>query len=71
MAKEIQRYLGTKSVLTDLGQKMQEYIDDSSVESDDFLTGLDVTQTAAVELFNDFLLFLNDGIDPPGKVKTP
>jgi hypothetical protein len=51
-----------------LGTMMQAYLDESSVESDQFLEGLDVTLPAAIELFNDLLLYLNDGEAPPVKV---
>lgn len=41
----------------DLVKAFQEYIDDSPIESDDFLEGLDITEPDAVDLFNDFIMF--------------
>lgn len=48
----------------ELRQLFQEYIDESSLESDNFLTGLDVTEPALVASFNDFLLFMSQCCDP-------
>ena len=56
---------------TELARKMQEYLDDSGQETDNFIEGLDVTFKAATELFNDFLTFLGDGRDPPVPVLDP
>jgi hypothetical protein len=55
----------------ELAQKFQEYLDDSGQESDNFIEGMDVTFSQAVELFNDFLLFLNEGDEVLRKVKDP
>lgn len=45
-----------------LREKVQQYLDESNVESDQYLEGLDVTLPAAIELFDDFLLFMAGGV---------
>jgi hypothetical protein len=55
----------------ELVRLMQQYIDEAPEESDQFLEGLDVTRTAAIELFNDFVLYANGGVDPGVKVTDP
>lgn len=52
--------------LAQLRQQMQQYIDESSIESDNMLEGLDVSEPAAVELFNDFLQFLEATTETTG-----
>lgn len=47
-----------KLTLAILDRAMKDYLDNSSVESDGFLEGLDVTEEAARELFKDFYIYL-------------
>lgn len=68
----------SKLALTQLAEKMQEYID----EGDEHITlGENIREEADVEyvlpvryaaqLFNDLLLYMNGGVEPPLKVKIP
>lgn len=49
--------------ISQVRQAMQSYLDESGEESDNFITGQDVTFAQATELFNDLLLTMNDGQD--------
>jgi hypothetical protein len=50
--------------ITKVREQLQEYLDESSVESNNFITGLDVTHDALQYAFNDFLLFISNGMRP-------
>jgi hypothetical protein len=55
-----------RQVLTEVTAKMQEYLIESCADRKGLLIGLSVTFPQATDLFNDFLLFMNDGeaVDP-------
>jgi len=50
-----------KQFVKKMAEAFQSYLDEHPTESDEFLEGQDVTLGAAKELFNDFLLYCNDG----------
>jgi len=53
----------------ELAELFQEYVDEAPMGANGLLEGLYLKPSEVVELFNDFLLFLNAGLEPPLKVK--
>ena len=64
-----QDYDKIRRAVPELVGLMQSYLDEAPTESDGFLVGLDITNVQAQDLFNDFVLYVNAGVEPETEVK--
>lgn len=58
--------------LVQIAEAFQTYLDECQSPDNQPMEGMEhkITPNQAVELINDFLLYSNDGEEPPHKVKT-